>query len=60
MGQGDVRKLMVGHEMVMLYVHRKKGLIDPVHRHDDHETIACPISEALEDCEQLEIKSPLR
>ncbi len=31
MGQGDVRKLMVGHEMVMLYVHRKKGLIDPVH-----------------------------
>lgn len=90
MGQVDVRKLLVGNEMVMLHVHRKKGLIDPVHRHDDHETIAYLIkgrlrlviggeefiatpgtawmhppgvdhfSEALEDCEQLEVKSPPR
>ena len=68
----------------------EKGLIDPVHKHMDHETVAYLIkgrlrlviggeefiaeagtswihprgvehfSEALEDCEQLEIKSPPR
>lgn len=90
LGQVDVRKLLVGDHILMLHVHRKKGLVDPVHRHDDHETIAYLIkgrlrlviggqefiatpgtawmhppgvdhfSEALEDCEQLEIKSPPR
>ena len=90
LGQVDVRKLMVGREILLLHVTRKKGLIDPKHRHDDHETIAYLIkgrlrlviggqefiaepgtawihprgvehfSEALEDCEQLEIKSPPR
>lgn len=88
--QGDVsvKVLHVGEELLVLEVRRSKGLIDPVHKHDDHETtgylisgrmrviigdeefIAEPgtswvhprgvehYSEALEDCLQLEIKSP--
>lgn len=89
-GHVEVRKLMVGDEILMLHVYRKKGLIDPVHKHMDHESmgylikgklklviggeefIATPgtawmhpvgvehFSEALEDVEQLEIKSPPR
>ena len=90
LGRVDVRKLMVGEDILLLHVFRKKGLVDPKHRHDDHETVAYLIkgrlrlviggeefiaepgtawvhprgvehfSEALEDCEQLEIKSPPR
>jgi len=88
--QGDVsvKVLHVGEELLVLEGRRSKGLIDPVHKHDDHETtgylisgrmrviigdeefIAEPgtswvhprgvehYSEALEDCLQLEIKSP--
>jgi len=89
-GHVDVRKLLVGDEILLLHVQRKKGLIDPVHKHMDHESmgylisgklrliiggkefIATPgtswvhpvgvehFSEALEDCEQIEIKSPPR
>ncbi len=89
-GHVEVRKMMVGDEILMLHVFRKKGLIDPVHKHMDHESmgylisgklklviggeefIATPgtawmhpagvehFSEALEDVEQLEIKSPPR
>lgn len=89
-GRVEVRRVMVGHEAVMLHVFREKGLVDPVHRHDDHETVAHLIrgrlrlvigdkefiaeagsswihprgvdhfSEALEDCEQLEVKTPPR
>ncbi len=89
-GRVEVRRAMVGHEAVLLHVIREKGLIDPVHRHDDHETVAYLIrgrmriviggeefiaepgtswihprgvdhySEALEDCEQLEVKTPPR
>ena len=84
----EIRRLMVGEEILMLHVFREKGLVDPVHKHLDHETVAYLIkgrlrlvigdkefiaeagtswihprgvehfSEALEDCEQLEIKSP--
>jgi quercetin dioxygenase-like cupin family protein len=84
----EVRRLMVGNDILMLHVFREKGLIDPIHKHMDHETVAYLIrgklrlvigdkefiagpgtswihpvgvphfSEALEDCEQLEIKSP--
>jgi quercetin dioxygenase-like cupin family protein len=87
-GRVEVRRAMVGHDILMLHVFREKGLVDPVHKHDDHETVAYLIkgklrlviggkefiagpgaswihprgvehfSEALEDCEQLEIKSP--
>ncbi len=89
-GRVEVRRAMVGNEILMLHVFREKGLIDPVHKHMDHETVAYLIkgrlrlviggeefiaepgsswihprgvehySEALEDCEQLEIKSPPR
>jgi quercetin dioxygenase-like cupin family protein len=87
-GVVEVRRAMVGNEILMLHVFREKGLVDPVHKHMDHETVAYLIrgklrlvigdkefiagpgtswihpvgvehfSEALEDCEQLEIKSP--
>jgi len=87
-GTVEIRRLMVGEEILMLHVFREKGLVDPVHKHMDHETVAYLIkgrlrlviggkefiaeagtswihprgvehfSEALEDCEQLEIKSP--
>ena len=40
LGQVDVRKLMVGDDILLLHVFRKKGLVDPKHRHDDHETVA--------------------
>ncbi|MGD9944578.1 MAG: cupin domain-containing protein [Burkholderiaceae bacterium] len=89
-GRVEVRRMMVGQDILMLHVFREKGLIDPVHKHMDHETVAYLIkgrlrlviggqefiaepgtswihprgvehfSEALEDCEQLEIKSPPR
>lgn len=87
-GEVTVRKLLVGDEILLLHVYRKKGLIDPVHKHMDHESMGYLISgrlrlviggkefiaepgtswihppgvehfsEALEDCEQVEIKSP--
>lgn len=87
-GKVEVRRAMVGNEILMLHVVREKGLVDPLHKHDDHETVAYLIrgklrlviggkefiatpgtswihprgvehfSEALEECEQLEIKSP--
>lgn len=83
-----VKKLLVGDEILMLEVFRGKGLVDPVHKHMDHESmgylisgklrlviggkefVAAPgsawlhpvgvehFSEALEECHQLEIKSP--
>lgn len=89
-GHVVVRKLLVGDEILLLHVVRKKGLVDPVHKHLDHESMGYLISgrlrliiggeefvaepgtswihpvgvehfsEALEDCEQLEIKSPPR
>ncbi|MES1980433.1 MAG: cupin domain-containing protein [Pseudomonadota bacterium] len=89
-GHVEVRRLMVGEDILMLHAFRKKGLVDTLHVHDDHETVAYLIkgrlrlvigdkefiaepgtswihprgvahfSEALEDCEQLEIKSPPR
>lgn len=89
-GHVEVRKLLVGDEILLLHVFRKKGLLDPVHKHMDHESMGYLISgrlrliiggkefiaepgtawlhpvdvehfsEALEDCEQIEIKSPPR
>ena len=89
-GHVEVRKMLVGDDMVFLHVYRKKGLVDPVNKHMDHESIGYLISgrlrliiggkefiaepgaswlhpvgvehfsEALEDCEQVEIKSPPR
>jgi quercetin dioxygenase-like cupin family protein len=89
-GHVEVRKLLVGDEILLLHVFRKKGLIDPIHKHMDHESMGYLISgrlrlviggeefiaepgtawmhpvgvdhfsEALEDVEQIEIKSPPR
>lgn len=89
-GKVEVRRVMVGEDILLLHVFREKGLVDPVHKHLDHETVAYLLrgrlrlviggeefiaepgtswihprgvehfSEALEDCEQLEIKSPPR
>jgi quercetin dioxygenase-like cupin family protein len=89
-GELSVKVLMVTENFVMLRIWRGKGLIDPVHQHDDHESVATLLSgklkmwigdeefvagpgdvwrhppgvphysEALEECEQIEIKSPAR
>lgn len=83
-----VAPLVTGDESSMTMWTRKKGLIDPEHQHDDHESIAVLLSgklrlvidgqefiagpgdswvhprgvrhfsEALEDCVQIEVKSP--
>ena len=90
--QGDVtvKVLMVTENMLVLRARRGKGLVDPVHQHDDHESVAMLLSgrlkmkignkefiagpgdvwrhppgvphysEALEECVQIEIKSPAR
>lgn len=85
-----IKPLIVGENMLVLELFRGKGLIDPPHKHTDHEStgylikgrlrlviggkefIAEPgsawihpanvehYSEALEDCLQIEIKSPPR
>ena len=91
-GQGElsVTVLMVTENMLVLRAWRGKGLIDPIHQHDDHESVATLLSgklkmqigdkefiagpgdvwrhppgvqhfsEALEECVQIEIKSPAR
>lgn len=84
----QVKVLMKSDNILMLEIFRPKGLRDPVHQHDDHET-SCHLvkgrlklgiadkefiakagdtwfhpkgvahwSEALEDCIQIEVKSP--
>ena len=85
-----IKVLMVTEELLMIKVRRGKGLIDPSHKHDDHESVATLISgrmlnrigdeefiseagsvwrhppgvvhssEALEDCVQIEVKTPAR
>jgi quercetin dioxygenase-like cupin family protein len=85
-----IKTLLVGENTVILEIFRRKGLIDPLHKHEDHESacylikgklklvigekefIAGPgsawihpinvghFSETLEDCLQIEIKSPPR
>jgi len=89
-GHLSVEVLMVTEAMVMMKVRREKGLIDPSHVHEDHESVATLISgrmrnyigdqefiseagsvwrhspgvvhssEALEDCVQIEVKTPAR
>jgi len=89
-GELSVTVLMVTENMLVLRAWRGKGLIDPIHQHDDHESVATLLSgklkmqigdkefiagpgdvwrhppgvshfsEALEECVQIEIKSPAR
>ncbi len=39
-----IRPVMVGADTMLMEVHRKKGLIDPEHSHDDHESICYLVS----------------
>ena len=39
-----ISPVMVGAESMLMEVHRKKGLIDPEHSHDDHESICYLVS----------------
>lgn len=85
-----VKTLTVGEDMLFVQAVKPKGMIDPVHQHDDHESLGYLLSgrmrlligdeeflaepgdcwrhprgvphssESLEDCIQLEIKSPPR
>lgn len=85
-----LKPLLVGEDMLILQAFKAKGTRDPMHQHDDHESVAYLVkgrmrlviggkefiavpgdawmhprgvphfSEALEDCIQLEIKSPPR
>lgn len=87
-GELTVQMLMATENLLVLRVTRSKGLIDNLHKHDDHETVATLVSgrlkniigdqefiaeagatwrhppgvvhgsEALEDCVQIEIKTP--
>ncbi len=89
-GKLTIKPLLVGEDMVMIQAFKGKGMKDPVHQHDDHESVAYLVkgrmrliiggkefiaqagdswihprgvphfSEALEDCIQLEVKSPPR
>mgnify|MGYP001182937476 FL=1 len=89
-GELSLKVLMVTENMIMLRAWRGKGLIDPLHQHDDHESVATLLygklkmkigdkefianpgdvwrhppgvphfSEALEECVQIEVKSPAR
>lgn len=90
LGLARIGLMLAGESMLITRSFRGKGLVDPPHRHDDHESIGFLISgrlrlvidgtayvagpgdawlhrrgvvhasEALEDCEQIEIKSPPR
>jgi maleate isomerase len=46
-GHVEVRKLRVGDEILMLHVYRKEGLIDPIHKHMDHESTSYLINSKL-------------
>ena len=39
-----IKVLMVTEELLMIKVRRGKGLVDPSHKHDDHESVATLIS----------------
>ena len=43
-GKLTVQVLMVTDDLLMMKVRREKGLIDPSHQHDDHESVATLIS----------------
>ena len=38
-GHLGIKALMVGEGVLVMEAHREKGLIDPEHSHDDHESI---------------------
>ena len=38
-GHLEIKPLMVGTDVLVMEAHREKGLVDPEHIHDDHESI---------------------
>ena len=44
MGDLSIKPLMVGEGALFMEVHRGKGLVDPEHAHDDHESICYLVS----------------
>ena len=46
-GELSLKVLMVTENMLVLRARRGKGLIDPIHQHDDHESVATLISGKL-------------
>jgi len=47
-GEITVKVLLVGDKILMLEVFRKKGLVDPVHSHPDHESCGYLISGSMQ------------
>lgn len=43
-GELAVKALIAGEQMLCMQVHRRKGLIDAQHEHDDHESICYLVS----------------
>ncbi len=43
-GKLGIKPLMVGQDVLVMEAHRKQGLIDPEHSHDDHESICYLVS----------------
>ena len=43
-GKLTLKKLLVGEDMVILSAVKKKGMKDPMHQHDDHESVAYLVS----------------
>ena len=39
-GRLTIKPLLVGDDMLFLQAFKGKGMIDPIHQHDDHESIA--------------------
>lgn len=89
-GKLTLKPMLVGADLLFLQAFKARGMVDPMHQHDDHESIAYLVkgrmrlviggkefiaeagdawmhprgvphfSEALEDCIQIEVKSPPR
>ena len=46
-GHLGIKALMVGAGVLVMEAHREKGLIDPEHKHDDHESICYLVSGSM-------------
>ena len=43
-GNLGIKPLMVGDNVLVMEAHRERGLVDPEHAHDDHESICYLVS----------------
>jgi quercetin dioxygenase-like cupin family protein len=46
-GRLAIKPLLVGEGMLLIELHREKGLVDPLHSHPDHESICYLLSGRL-------------